>query len=150
MEKHDDMKDFPEATVSVTKDVGDVENAGATGRNHTKRGLTSRQVQFLALGGAIGTGLFVGSGATLSAVGPAPLLMGYIVMSFVVYGVMNVMAEMTTYLPLEGLSVPYFVNRFVDPSLAFAMGESFSAFFVKTTIANNSKDGTTGIRLPCF
>lgn len=48
MEKHDDMKDFPEATVSVTKDVGDVENAG--GRNHTKRGLTSRQVQFLAIG----------------------------------------------------------------------------------------------------
>ena len=73
-------------------------------------------------GGAIGTGLFIGSGATLSAVGPAPLLMGYIVMSFVVYGVMNVLAEMTTYLPLEGLSVPYFVNRFVDPSLAFAMG----------------------------
>jgi hypothetical protein len=74
------------------------------------------------IGGAIGTGLFIGSGSTLSAVGPAPLLMGYIVMSFVVYGVMNVLAEMTTYLPLEGLSVPYFVNRFLDPSLAFAMG----------------------------
>ncbi|THZ60943.1 hypothetical protein D6C85_09670 [Aureobasidium pullulans] len=123
MEKNDEMKDFPEATISSTKDVGDVENAGA--RNHTKRGLSSRQVQFLALGGAIGTGLFVGSGATLSAVGPAPLLMGYIVMSFVVYGVMNVLAEMTTYLPLEGLSVPYFVNRFVDPSLAFAMGWNY-------------------------
>jgi amino acid permease len=77
------------------------------------------------VGGAIGTGLFIGSGATLSAVGPAPLLMSYIVMSFVVYGVMNVLAEMTTYLPLEGLSVPYFVNRFVDPSLAFAMGMYF-------------------------
>jgi amino acid transporter len=75
------------------------------------------------IGGAIGTGLFIGSGSTLSAVGPAPLLMGYIVMSFVVYGVMNVLAEMTTYLPLEGLSVPYFVNRFLDPSLAFAMGK---------------------------
>jgi len=79
-------------------------------------------------GGAIGTGLFIGSGATLSAVGPAPLLMGYIVMSFVVYGVMNVLAEMTTYLPLEGLSVPYFVNRFVDPSLAFAMGMRHQPF----------------------
>jgi len=48
MEKNDEMKDFPEATISSTKDVGDVENAGA--RNHTKRGLSSRQVQFLALG----------------------------------------------------------------------------------------------------
>ena len=35
---------------------------------------------------------------------------------------MNALAEMTTYLPLEGLSVPYFVNRWVDPSLAFAVG----------------------------
>jgi len=83
-------------------------------------------------GGAIGTGLFIGSGATLSAVGPAPLLMGYIVMSFVVYGVMNVLAEMTTYLPLEGLSVPYFVNRFVDPSLAFAMGKHHQLFHLQS------------------
>lgn len=36
----------------------------------TKRGLSSRHVQFLALGGCIGTGLFVGSGASLSTVGP--------------------------------------------------------------------------------
>lgn len=48
MEKNDDMKEFPEVTAAATKDVGDVENAGA--RNHTKRGLSSRQVQFLALG----------------------------------------------------------------------------------------------------
>ncbi|KAI4766390.1 hypothetical protein E4T52_00879 [Aureobasidium sp. EXF-3400] len=124
MENNSDVKEFPQVTSAVTKDVGDVENAGAR-NTHTKRGLSSRQIQFLALGGAIGTGLFIGSGATLSAVGPAPLLMGYIVMSFVVYGVMNVLAEMTTYLPLEGLSVPYFVNRFVDPSLAFAMGWNY-------------------------
>ncbi|KAL1305184.1 hypothetical protein AAFC00_002105 [Neodothiora populina] len=118
-----DVKEFPEATVSLSKDIGDVENAGP--RETTKRGLKSRQVQFLALGGAIGTGLFIGTGSTLSVVGPAPLLMGYIFMSFVVYGIMNVLAEMTTYIPLEGLSVPYFINRFVDPSLAFATGWNY-------------------------
>lgn len=79
-----EMKDFPEATTTVTKDIGEVEDHGP--REHTKRGLKSRQVQFLALGGAIGTGLFIGTGATLSNVGPAPLLMGYMLMSFVVYG----------------------------------------------------------------
>lgn len=79
-----EMKDFPEATTTVTKDIGEVEDHGP--REHTKRGLKSRQVQFLALGGAIGTGLFIGTGATLSKVGPAPLLMGYMLMSFVVYG----------------------------------------------------------------
>ena len=42
---------------------------------HTHRGLKSRHVQFIALGGCIGTGLFVGTGTTLSLAGPAPLFM---------------------------------------------------------------------------
>lgn len=111
----------------------------------THRGLSSRHIQFLALGGCIGTGLFVGSGSTLSTVGPgkwrmhtgdeflqseaqpnveilAPLLMGYIVMSSVVYFVMNMLGEMTTYLPVRGVSVPYLINRFTEPSLGFAVG----------------------------
>ena len=50
MSKVEEMKDFPEATIVQTKDVGEVENAGVRPHGHTKRGLTSRQVQFLALG----------------------------------------------------------------------------------------------------
>nr|POF17744.1 proline-specific permease [Quercus suber] len=38
---------------------------------------------------------------------------------------MNDLAEMTTYLPLKGISIPYFVARFVDPSLAFADGWNY-------------------------
>ena len=41
-----------------------------------QRGLKSRHIQLLALGGCIGTGLFVGTGATLSVAGPAPLFLG--------------------------------------------------------------------------
>lgn len=52
----------------------------------------------------------------------APLLMGYIAMSTVVYFVMNMLGEMTTYLPVRGVSVPYFINRFTEPSLGFAVG----------------------------
>lgn len=71
--------------------------AGARG-GETHRGLKSRHIQFLyvlsdrvvsqnlhlrrALGGAIGTGLFVGSGAILALVGPAPLFMAYLVRAF--------------------------------------------------------------------
>ncbi|KAJ5506474.1 Amino acid/polyamine transporter I [Penicillium expansum] len=73
----------------------------------TQRGLSSRHVQFLALGGCIGTGLFVGSGAALSTVGPAPLLMGYIVMSII------------------GVSTPYLITRFTEPSLGFAIGYNY-------------------------
>ncbi|KAL2753479.1 hypothetical protein ACRALDRAFT_1051960 [Sodiomyces alcalophilus JCM 7366] len=90
-----------------------------------QRGLKSRHIQFLALGGAIGTGLFVGSGAILSLVGPAPLFMGYLSMMLIVWNVMNNLGEMATYLPLKGISIPYFVERFVDPSLAFATGYNY-------------------------
>lgn len=89
------------------------------------RGLKSRHIQFLALGGAIGTGLFVGSGSILASTGPAPLFMAYLSMILVVWVVMNDLAEMATYLPLKGITVPYFVTRFLDPSLGFAAGWNF-------------------------
>ena len=44
---------------------------------------------------------------------------------FVVWIVMNDLAEMVTYLPLKGISIPYFVSRFVEPSLAFADGWNY-------------------------
>ncbi|KAG6040816.1 hypothetical protein E4U41_006987 [Claviceps citrina] len=89
------------------------------------RGLKSRHIQFLALGGAIGTGLFVGSGNILSATGPAPLFMAYLSMMLIVWVVMNCLAEMVTYLPMRGITVPYFVDRFLDPSLGFAAGWNY-------------------------
>lgn len=72
----------------------------------------------------IGTGLFVGSGATLSTVGPAPFFMAFIVMSVIIWSVMNALAEMTTYLPVQGASAPFYINHFFEPSLAFAAGIS--------------------------
>lgn len=56
---------------------------------------------------------------------PAPLFMAYITMMLVVWCVMNVLAEMVTYLPMRGITVPYFVGRFLDPSLAFAAGWNY-------------------------
>ncbi|KAK5941647.1 hypothetical protein PMZ80_005596 [Knufia obscura] len=91
----------------------------------TQRGLKSRHIQFLALGGAIGTGLFVGSGAILATAGPAPLLMAYLSNMLIVWIVMNDLAEMVTYLPMKGITIPYFVGRFIDKSLAFATGYNY-------------------------
>jgi amino acid permease len=51
--------------------------------------------------------------------------MGYLSMTFVVWVVMNQLGEMVTYLPLKGISIPYFVSRFVEPSLAFADGWNY-------------------------
>ncbi|KAK0730174.1 amino acid permease/ SLC12A domain-containing protein [Lasiosphaeris hirsuta] len=89
------------------------------------RGLKSRHIQFLAIGGAIGTGLFVSSGAILYTVGPLPLWLGYLAMMAVVWVVMNNVSEMTTYLPMKGITMPYFTKRYVDESLAFAAGWNY-------------------------
>ncbi|KYG41172.1 hypothetical protein M433DRAFT_76395 [Acidomyces richmondensis BFW] len=89
------------------------------------RGLKSRHIQFLALGGAIGTGLFIGSGKILAEVGPAPLFMGYLSQMLVVWCMMNTLGELATYLPLKGITIPYYVQRFVDPSLGFADGWNY-------------------------
>ena len=107
----------------------------------THRGLKSRHIQLIALGGSIGTGLFVGTGTTLSLAGPAPLFMctfpcpclisrltctlAFIVVSAIVWVVVQSLAEMTAYLPVQGASVPYYVHRFFDPSLAFAAGWNY-------------------------
>lgn len=89
------------------------------------RGLKPRHIQLIAIGGVIGTGLFVGSGAALSSCGPAGLLTAYIIMSGVIYAVMLYLAEMATYLPLKGSSIATFATRYVDESLAFAMGWNY-------------------------
>lgn len=80
---------------------------------------------YRALGGAIGTGLFVGSGQILALTGPAPLFMGYVSMMAIVWVIMNNLGEMVTYLPMNGITIPYFVDRFVDSSLAFATGWNY-------------------------
>jgi yeast amino acid transporter len=126
-----DQESNEKASQYDAKDLDNVQTQSVQGEidlgasHQLERGLKSRHIQFLALGGAIGTGLFVGSGAILSTVGPAPLFMAYLSMMFVVWVVMNNLAEMVTYLPLKGISIPYFVDRFVEPSLAFADGWNY-------------------------
>lgn len=129
------LKDLEESKTEVTSPVYvDEDPEALKGEIHhgpntdTQRGLSSRQLQLLALGGCIGTGLFVGSGSTLSTVGPAPLFMGYCAMSSVVWFVMNVLGEMTTYLPIKGISVPYMIGRYTEPSIGFAAGMSLALY----------------------
>lgn len=88
----------------------------------TKRGLKSRHAQMIAIAGTIGTGLFVGSGQALAVGGPASLLVGYIIISFLVYGVVTATVEMSAYLPSAGSSMAYYGSRYVSNSLGFAMG----------------------------
>ncbi|KAF2226111.1 AAT family amino acid transporter [Elsinoe ampelina] len=92
------------------------------GLHGTKRNIKSRHAQMIAIGGTIGTGLFVGSGQALAIGGPAFLLIAYCLTSFLVYGVVTAVAEVGTYLPVQGSSTAYFCSRFVSRSLGFALG----------------------------
>ncbi|KAF2761959.1 amino acid permease [Pseudovirgaria hyperparasitica] len=86
-----------------------------------KRQLKSRHLQMIAIGGTIGTGLFIGSGSALATAGPIGSLIAYVFVGTIVYSVMVSLGEMTTYIPVSGAFTAY-ASRFVDPTLAFAMG----------------------------
>ncbi|KAK3491579.1 amino acid permease/ SLC12A domain-containing protein [Neurospora crassa] len=85
-----------------------------------KRRLKSRHLQMIAIGGTIGTGLFIGSGSALAKSGPAGVLIGYCFIASIVYSIMMSLGEMATYVPVTGGFTTY-AARFVDGSLGFSM-----------------------------
>ncbi|KAJ9645445.1 hypothetical protein H2204_001024 [Knufia peltigerae] len=115
-----------DADVDARTDDEDLKNLEHEQRNvgTLDRKLKSRHVQFLALSGAIDTGLFVGSGQALSLAGPLSAFLAYLITGFNLYAVINSLGEMATYLPLPG-AVPVFAARFVDPALGFTLGWNY-------------------------
>ncbi|KAJ5549464.1 hypothetical protein N7513_006698 [Penicillium frequentans] len=91
-------------------------------QGQTRRGINSRHAQMLAIGGAIGTSLFVGTGEALALAGPALLLIAYIIICILVYGVLTATCEINTFLPISGASPAYYAAQFISPSIGFALG----------------------------
>ena len=89
-----------------------------------KRGLKSRHLQMIAIGGAIGTGLFLGSGGTISQAGPGGALLAYAAIGIMVLFVMQSLGEMSTHLPVAG-SFHTYGSKYVSPSFGFAMGWNY-------------------------
>jgi amino acid permease len=67
------------------------------------RGLSARQVQTIAIGGTIGTGLFLGTGRSLAIGGPGTMLVCYGVTGFIVYVTLLLLGEMATQYPVAGM-----------------------------------------------
>lgn len=89
-----------------------------------RRGLEARHMNMIAIGGAIGTGLFLASGATITKAGPGGALAAYAVIGLMVYLLMQSLGEMSAYLPVPGAFETY-ANRFVSPSFGFALGWNY-------------------------
>src|SRR5437667_10732144 len=123
--RNDHPSDPPAENVQVTAqhgqeqphaDYGNAEDIG-----HLHRDLKARHITMIAIGGAIGTGLIIGTGAALAQAGPGAILISYSIMGFLVYLVMCALGEMAAWLPIASGFTGY-ATRFVDPALGFALG----------------------------
>ncbi|ORY13157.1 amino acid permease/ SLC12A domain-containing protein [Clohesyomyces aquaticus] len=121
--EHNAMKDIVATkggAVGEAADIyGDLQTAEEYG--YVERGLKSRHIQFIALGGTIGTGLFLGIGTAFAHAGPLSVLLGYSMTGVAVFAMMQSLGEMSTWLPLPG-AIPQYCARYVDPALGFAVG----------------------------
>ncbi len=88
------------------------------------RDIGARQLSMIAIGGAIGTGLFFASGSAISQAGPGGAVLAFGVIGIAVYCMMQSLGEMATQLPIPGAFEAY-AERFLDPSLAFAVGWNY-------------------------
>ncbi|KAL3230453.1 Arginine permease CAN1 [Nakaseomyces bracarensis] len=86
-----------------------------------KRALKQRHIGMIALGGTIGTGLFVGIADPLSKAGPVGSLISYIFMGTIVYFVTQSLGEMATFIPVTS-SITVFSKRFLSPAFGVANG----------------------------
>ncbi|WP_315793662.1 amino acid permease [Paenibacillus sp. BIC5C1] len=101
----------------------DCNNQTTTGPT-LKKGLRARHMTMIALGGSIGTGLFLASGTAISNAGPGGALIAYAAVGIMVFFLMTSLGELATFMPDSG-SFNTYAARFVDPALGFAMGWNF-------------------------
>ncbi|KAI1316937.1 amino acid permease [Xylariaceae sp. FL0255] len=119
----------PEIVEKHPMHIPGIETSAATSLH---RGLRSRQIHMIAMGGALGTGLLVSTGSALHTGGPASIFIAYSVIGFIVFLVMTALGEMAAWLPMSG-GFSGFATRFVHPSLGFAMGWTYWFKYIITT-----------------
>lgn len=89
-----------------------------------KRELKARHLTMIAIGGSIGTGLFVGSGATIAEAGPAGALLSYAIIGLMVYFLMTSLGELAAFMPTSGSFATYGA-KYVDEGFGFAIGWNY-------------------------
>lgn len=119
----------------MTADLYDVKSADlmeAEEGHNLHRDLKARHITMIAIGGALGTGLIIGSGSALATAGPGSIFIAYAFVGLIVYMVMCALGEMATWIPMpDGFSG--YASRFVDPCLGFAVGWTYFFKYIIVT-----------------
>ena len=98
-----------------------------------KRDLKSRHIQMIAIGGAIGTGLFYGSSWAIRTAGPA-ILVTYLIAAVAIYFIMRALGEMAVEEPVSGSYVSY-SNRYIHRFVGFLNGWNAMIFILAASAA---------------
>lgn len=104
-----------------------------------RRGLTNRNIQMIALGGAIGTGLFYGSSDSISLAGPS-VLVAYFVAGAVIFLVVRALCEMSVHEPVAG-AFSHFAYKYWSPRAGFVSGWNYWFNYVAVSMAELSVVG---------
>lgn len=98
-----------------------------------KRGLKNRHIQLIALGGAIGTGLFLGSAGVMQSAGPS-MILGYAIGGFIAFLIMRQLGEMIVEEPVAG-SFSHFAHGYWGPFAGFLSGWNYWVLYVLVGMA---------------
>lgn len=101
--------------------------------NQLKRGLTNRHIQLIALGGSIGTGLFLGIGPAAVLAGPSVIL-GYAVAGIIAFFIMRQLGEMVVEEPVSG-SFSHFAYKYCGSFAGFASGWNYWILYILVSMA---------------
>ncbi|AZE58811.1 MULTISPECIES: amino acid permease [Pseudomonas] len=99
-----------------------------------KRGLNARHIRFMALGSAIGTGLFYGSASAIQMAGPAVLL-AYLIGGAAVFMVMRALGEMAVHNPVSG-SFGQYASTYLGPMAGFILGWTYAFEMIIVCLAD--------------
>ena len=102
-----------------------MQGSSAVSEEHgLRRSLKARHLSMIAIGGSIGTGLFVASGATVSQAGPGGALVAYLLIGAMVFFLMTSLGELAAYMPVSGSFATYGA-KYVDEGFGFALGWNY-------------------------
>ncbi|MET9533840.1 MULTISPECIES: amino acid permease [unclassified Streptomyces] len=119
-------------SVQVDQDYDGSEAEGAGSGEGYQRGLGARQIQMIAIGGAIGTGLFLGAGKAVAKAGPS-LILAYAIAGLVIFFIMRALGELLMYRPVSG-SFSEYGREFIGPFAGYVTGWTYWLFWVVTSI----------------